>query len=47
MAVNRYPGICWKCEKQVPAGGGDFELVGSLPKDVKPKYTGKNYKGTL
>lgn len=41
----KYPGVCDWCGKKVEAGKGDFQSVGSLPKHIREKFTGKNYKG--
>jgi hypothetical protein len=38
---NKYPGKCFVCGKEVPAGAGHFQGVGSLPKEDRKKYFGK------
>ena len=45
MATNAYEGICDWCGVKVPPCRGDFQSIGSLPKDYKKWYTGLNYKG--
>ncbi len=45
MSLNKYPEKCFICGKDVPAGNGDFQSVGSLPKDIRKQYTGVNYRG--
>jgi len=45
MSLTRYDGVCFRCGKQVKAGNGDFQSIGTLPKDLKKNYTGANYKG--
>ncbi len=42
---TQYPGVCFKCNRNVPAGKGDFQSIGSLPKGMRSNYTGANYKG--
>lgn len=41
MSVTQYNGICFMCGKNVPAGRGDFQSVGSLPKKDRSKYAGR------
>lgn len=45
MSLNRFAGKCFICGHDVPTGKGDFQSVGSLPKDIRKNYTGANYKG--
>lgn len=45
MSVTKYKGTCDFCGKNVPAGKGDFQSIGSLSKKAKALYTGANYKG--
>lgn len=42
---SRYSGNCFLCHKFVPAGKGDIQSIGSLPKHIKIKHTGPNYRG--
>ena len=45
MWLNKYKGICFICGKEVLPHRGDFQSIGSLPKKIRKKYTGVNYKG--
>lgn len=46
MALNRYKGICFICGQNVPPRKGDFQNISTLPKSIRKKYTGVNYKGS-
>lgn len=40
MSINSYPGICFRCVKQVPPGKGDFQITSSVKK-LKGKIAGR------
>ena len=45
MSVNQYPGICAFCNRNVPAGRGDFQSKGSLSKKTRYKLAQIRHPG--
>lgn len=45
MSVTRYAGQCAFCGKQTPAGKGDFQSKGSLPKKTRAKLAAMRHPG--
>lgn len=41
MSLTRYDGNCFMCGEFVKAGKGDFQSVGTLPKEIRSKYNRK------